>query len=185
MTTVFVSGSLSIKRLHPLFLERLNKVVTSGFSVVVGDAEGADKSIQEFLSQHSAQSVTVYCTGETPRNNVGQWAVKKVFSTAEPGSRAYFSAKDIAMARVADYGLMIWDAKSTGTLSNIIELLNNDRSSRIFVNKKEKFVTVSQAKDLRDLVGVMSAGARTQAEIKIGLAGKIDAIAHKQYRMPL
>jgi len=50
---------------------------------------------------------------------------------------------------------------------------------------KEKFVTVSQAKDLCDLIGMTSVGARAQAERKIGLAAKIDAIAHKQYRMPL
>src|SRR5271154_6727387 len=122
MTTVFVAGSLSIKRLHPLFLERVDTVVTSGFSVVVGDADGADASIQKFLSQNGAQNVTVYCAGDTPRNNIGQWPVEKVSSEAEVGSRAYFSAKDIAMAKVADFGLMIWDAKSTGTLSNVIEL---------------------------------------------------------------
>jgi hypothetical protein len=45
---------------------------------------------------------------------------------------------------------MIWDAKSTGTLSNVTELLNNERGSRVFVNKYEKFVTISAAKDLRD-----------------------------------
>jgi hypothetical protein len=185
MTTVFASGSLSIRRLHPLFLERLNTVVASGFSVVVGDADGADASIQEFFFQRGADNVTVYCTGEIPRNNVGQWPVEEVYSAAEPGSRAYFSTKDIAMAKVADYGLMIWDGKSTGTLSNVIELLNNERSSRVFINKEKKFITVSQAKDLRDLIGMMSLGARTRAERKIGLAAKVDAIAHKQYQLSM
>ena len=185
MTIVFVAGSLSIKRLHPWFLERLDTVATSGFSVVVGDADGADTSIQKFLWEHGAQNVTIYCTGDALRNNVGKWPVEKIFSAADPGSRAYFSAKDVAMAKVADYGLMIWDTKSTGTLSNVIELLKNERSSRIFVNKSEKFVTVSQAEDLEYLVGMMSPGARAKAESKIGLAAKIDAVTHKQYRMPI
>jgi hypothetical protein len=32
-------------------------------------------------------------------------------------------AKDLHMAREADYGFMIWDGQSSGTLSNILELL--------------------------------------------------------------
>jgi len=185
MTTVFVAGSLSIKQLHRLFLERLETVVTSGFAVVVGDANGADTSIQKFLVETNAKDVTIYCTGDTPRNNLGAWPVEKISSVAEPGSRAYFSAKDIAMAKVADYGLMIWDAKSTGTLSNVIELLNNERGSRVFVNKSGRFVTVSQPQDLRKLIGSMSEPARERAESKMGLSAKIEAIAHKQFRMPL
>lgn len=39
------------------------------------------------------------------------------------GTRAFFTAKDLKMAEEADYGLMVWDTKSTGTLSNVIELL--------------------------------------------------------------
>jgi hypothetical protein len=185
MTTVFVAGSLSIKRLHPLFLERLDTVLASEFSVVVGDADGADASIQKYLVERNAHHVTVYCTGQNPRNNIGRWPITRVTSVAEPGSRAYFSAKDIAMANVADFGLMIWDAKSTGTLSNVIELLGNDRSSRVFVNKAASFTTVTQAKDLRDLTLFMSETAREKAETKIGLTARIEAIANKQFQMLL
>jgi hypothetical protein len=80
---------------------------------------------------------------------------------------------------------MIWDAKSTGTLSNVIELLSNERSSRVFVNKNEEFFTVLRAKDLDNLIAVMSSGARAKAETKIGLTAKVEALTHKQYRMPL
>jgi len=43
------------------------------------------------------------------------------------------------MADVADYGLMIWDAKSTGTLSNVIELLKRKKKAVVFVNKEKTF----------------------------------------------
>ncbi len=38
------------------------------------------------------------------------------------------------MARNSDYGLMIWDCKSTGTLSNVIELLRDRKKTVVFAN---------------------------------------------------
>lgn len=180
MTTVFIAGSISIKQLHPLFLERLNTIVTSDFDVVVGDADGADRSIQQALLERGARHVTVYCSGCEPRNNVGAWQVRTVSSSSSPGSRAFFTAKDIEMAKVADYGLMMWDAKSTGTLSNVIELLKRRRSSRVFVNKIQGFITASDVDGLKRLVSVMSEGARAKAEDKIGLSAKVGAITQRQ-----
>lgn len=185
MSTVFIAGSLSIKQLDPLFLERIKAVVKSGFTIILGDAEGADTSIQKALLEFGAKNVTIYCSGTNPRNNIGGWTVECVHSTQAPGSRAFFVAKDIRMAEVANYGLMIWDAKSTGTLSNVIELLNNERGSRVFVNKNRKFITVSNAKGLKQLTDYMSEGARAKAEDKISLSAKIAAIKHKQFQLSL
>src|SRR6267154_5980205 len=143
MTTVFIAGSISISRLHEKVQERIHKIVSSDFNVVVGDAEGADTAIQECLHKYQAGKVTVYCTGDTPRNNVAEWPVHRVHSKAKIGSRAYFTAKDLEMAQHSDYGLMIWDCKSTGTLSNVIELLREKKKSVVFVNKNKDFVPIS------------------------------------------
>lgn len=180
MTTVFVAGSLSIKRLHPLFLERLDKIVVSGFAIVVGDADGADTSIQQALLDRGASAVTVYCSGVLPRNNIGDWPVHRVETESAPGSRAFFTAKDVEMAQVADFGLMIWDAKSTGTLSNVIELLKRGRTTRVFVNKEKQFLTVSDAAALESLVSLMSEGALSKAEQKIGLSRKVAGFQGEQ-----
>ena len=59
-----------------------------------------------------------------------------VYSKAKVGSRAYFTAKDLEMARTSDYGLMIWDCKSTGTLSNVIELLREKKKSVVFGKRR-------------------------------------------------
>lgn len=185
MTTVFVAGSIRIKRLHPLFAERLSNIVSSNMDVVVGDADGADTSIQESLAEKNAPTVTVYCSGPQPRNNIGNWPVQNVISEAESGTRAYFAAKDMEMAKVADYGLMMWDAKSTGTLSNVIELLKRGKKCVVFVNKSKLFVTVSDIDDLRMLVSVMSETARNKAENKIRLSSKIASIANEQFGLTL
>lgn len=179
MTTVFIAGSISISRLHQSVQERINKIVSSDFNVVVGDADGADTSIQECLRSYHANKVTVYCTGEAPRNNVGNWPVHHVQSKARTGTRAFFTAKDLEMAKNSDFGLMIWDCKSTGTLSNVIELLKAKKKSVVFVNKNKEFVTISDKSDLDHLLHFMSDHARLKAEEKIGLAAKISALSQE------
>ena len=180
MTTVFIAGSISISRLHERVQERIGKIASSDFNVVVGDADGADTSIQQCLHEARANHVTVYCTGESPRNNVADWPIHRVHSKAKEGSRAYFTAKDLEMARNSDYGLMIWDCKSTGTLSNVIELLKDKKKSLVFVNKSKDFVTVSDKNGLNSLLAFMSEHARIKAEEKIGLSAKIAELSQEQ-----
>jgi predicted XRE-type DNA-binding protein len=181
MTTVFIAGSISISRLDEKVQERINKIVSSDFNVVLGDADGADTSIQHCLHDYRASKVTVYCTGDKPRNNVAAWPVHRVHSKAQPGSRAYFTAKDLEMARSSDYGLMIWDCKSTGTLSNVIELLKEKKKSVVFVNKNKDFVTITDQADLESLLHFMSDHARAKAEDKIGLSEKIAELTQEHF----
>lgn len=185
MTTVFIAGSRNIKNLNDQFLERLRSIISQNFDVVVGDAKGADTTIQEFLATNGAKNVIVYCTGIEPRNNVADWPVHKVSSTATPGSRQFFTAKDIEMAQAADYGLMIWDAKSTGTLSNVIELQKQKKPSRVFVNKIKQFVAISSPEDISDLTSYMSEHARIKADEKIDLSRSISGLKNEQYQMPV
>ncbi len=173
MTTVFIAGSISISRLHEKVQERINKIVLSDLNVVVGDADGADTSIQQCLYDYRATKVTVYCVGDAPRNNVADWPVHRVHSKARAGSRAFFTAKDLEMARSSDYGLMIWDCKSTGTLGNVIELLREKKKSVVFVNKDKDFVTIADKAGLDHLLTFMSEHARKKAEEKIGLSAKL------------
>ncbi|WP_103035865.1 hypothetical protein [Castellaniella caeni] len=183
MTTIFVAGSINIKNLDRQVRERLDRIIDSGFSIVVGDADGADSSIQSYLAGKQAQHITVFCSGENPRNNLGGWPVHHVAAKASPGTRAFFTAKDIEMARVADYGLMIWDAKSTGTLSNVLELLQQKKKAVVFVNKDKDFVNVGSLEQLHNLLSRMSSHAHMKAEQKIGLSSKLNALKYEQSEM--
>lgn len=183
MQTVFIAGSIKIKRLHPLFVERIANIVRKGMPIIVGDANGADASIQAELVAQSAADVTVFCTGDKPRNNLGDWNVHRVQSTAQKGTRAYFTAKDIEMAGRAEFGLMLWDAASTGTLSNVFELLSQGKKSVVFVNRETKFLDVKQGDDVLDLVSYMSDGARKTADRKIRLGEKVSRLSGFQSRM--
>lgn len=183
METVFIAGSIAISRLDSRVKDRISKAVCAGLSVAVGDADGADTSIQEYLADINAEHVTVYCSGDRPRNNVGDWVVEHVYPDATPGSRDYFTAKDLKMAAAANYGLMIWDSKSTGTLSNVLELLKAKKKSVVFVNKAKTFVTVANGHSLKHLLENMSDVAKAKAERKIALSSKIAALNPPQYSL--
>lgn len=174
MKTVFIAGSISIRHLHEKVRERINKIASSAdLNVVVGDANGADTAIQQCLHDYRATNVTVYHTGDAPRSNVANWPMRRVHSNERAGSRAFFTAKDLEMARGSDYGLMIWDCKSTGTLSNIIELLKRKKKSVVFINMEKYFVTVTDKTSLDHLIRFMPDHARKKAEEKIGLSAKL------------
>jgi len=183
MTTVFIAGSMSIKHIDRRVLDRIDNIIKSDFDVVVGDADGADASVQAHLQRHAVRRVTVYCSGGEPRNNLGDWPVRIVETTHAKGTRAFFTAKDVLMAEAGDFGLMIWDAKSTGTLSNVLEMLARERKTVVFVNARKEFKTVATVAELEDLVRCMSDHARSKAEEKLGLRKRIEALRNRQGRM--
>ncbi|MYM69984.1 hypothetical protein GTP45_24490 [Pseudoduganella sp. FT55W] len=180
MTTVFIAGSITIKQLDFKVQERIMNILHQGFDVIVGDADGVDASIQRFLVNEQYQQVTVFCSGDKPRNNVGGWAIHPVTTYHKPGSRAYFTAKDIAMAEAADTGLMIWDAKSTGTLSNVIELLSRKKAAWVFVNQDKEFQAVKNVQGLELLLERMNPSDRLMADSKIGLTEKLNTLRSRE-----
>jgi hypothetical protein len=183
MTKVFIAGSMNIKHLDPKVKERIDNIVASDFEVTVGDADGADTAIQWHLFNLGKSKTTVFCSGARPRNNIGEWPVHAVETRLAEGSRAFFTAKDLQMAEIADYGLMIWDTKSTGTLSNVIELLARKKKSVVFVNKEKMFKTVGTPQQLEELVACMSEHSKRKADEKIGLYDRIESLKHEQTQM--
>jgi hypothetical protein len=171
---------MNIKHLDLKVKERIDNIIASNLEVLIGDADGVDTSIQQYLlsSQHS--NITIYCSGSNPRNNLGQWIVNFVDTQYQEGSRAFFTAKDIAMAEAADFGLMIWDTKSTGTLNNVIELLTRKKKSVVYVNKEKSFKTVGSVNQLEELIACMSDHSKRKADDKIKLFDRINSLKHLQ-----
>ncbi len=183
MTTIFVAGSITIKKLDPLIIERLKKIVEQKFNIIVGDANGVDSSIQQELVQMGCDTTTIFSSTQKPRNNLGSWPVNFVKTDHAHGTRAFFTAKDIQMAEKADCGLMVWDAKSTGTLSNVIELLIRNKNSVVFINKAKKFIVIKSPEHLDELVQCMNATDFAKADEKIKLTQKINKLKNQQINM--
>ena len=129
MTAVFVGGSRRITRLPVEAKTRIDRVVDRGLAIVVGDANGADKAVQKHLAEATYDKVTVYCSGRTSRNNVGQWETRNVSAEERERNFQFYAAKDREMARHAEFGLMIWDGKSPGTVLNILRLVQASRKA--------------------------------------------------------
>lgn len=179
-TTVFVAGSITIKKLDSLVVERLKNIVDKNFDVVVGDASGVDSSVQKELKQMGYSATTVFTSDTKPRNNLGAWPVYVVKTNLRPGTRDFYTAKDIKMAEAADYGLMVWDTKSPGTLSNVIELLSRKKNSAVFINKSREFVLIKEPKDIDVLISFMSASSLEKVEEKIKLSERLAQLNNQQ-----
>ena len=126
MKSVFLSGSIKIKTLSNAVNARLENMIKNNLHIIVGDAKGADLALQNYFDLQQYRNLKVYCVGAA-RNNVSNWDMKVVTTKLRPGSRAYYTAKDEVMAEHCDFGFMVWDSQSPGTLKNIVELLKTGK----------------------------------------------------------
>jgi hypothetical protein len=148
MHSVFVAGSRALPKLNTPVKERLDNIVKQNFTVLVGDANGADKAVQRYLAERRYEHVVVYCM-DACRNNIGNWPTHP--HTAKPGlrrDRQYYGIKDLAMAKDAGCGFMIWDGRSKGTLTNIINLVNAEKKVLLYSAPKRHFFTLRTVDDL-------------------------------------
>jgi hypothetical protein len=77
MATVFIGGSRQISRLPAEVKTRLDAMIEKGVQILVGDANGADKAVQRYLSHNSYPNVLVRMKDHC-RNNVGNWPTREV-----------------------------------------------------------------------------------------------------------
>src|SRR5258708_28819730 len=148
MQAVFVAGSRALSKLNAQVKERLDNILRKEFTVLVGDANGVDKAVQRYLAECAYRHVVVYCM-EVCRNNLGNWPIRS--HSAEPPikrDRHYYGIKDRAMAKDASCGFMLWDGISRGTLTNVVNLLDDDKKDLLFSAPKKQFFTLRSSGDL-------------------------------------
>jgi hypothetical protein len=152
VSKVFVGGSRRISRLSADLRKRLDQIVEKQFAVLVGDANGADKAVQAYIRERQYPQVFVFCTAGECRNNLGDWPLTAVKPPHPTRDFEYFTAKDAAMAREADYGLMLWDGRSSGTLVNVARMVAAQKPVVLYVAPKRSFLTLTSRKDLERLL---------------------------------
>jgi len=148
MQSVFVAGSRALSRLNAQVKERLDNIVKQNFTVLVGDANGADKAVQRYLAERGYQRVIVYCM-DVCRNNIAKWPThEEKTGPGLPHDRHYYGIKDLAMVKNASCGFMIWDGTSKGTITNVISLLKAQKKVLLYHSPKRHFFTVRTTGDL-------------------------------------
>ena len=134
---VFISGSISIDKLPLFALEKIDSIIVKDYRILIGDAKGVDLLVQEYLLKKEYKNIIVYFTGENIRNNAGNWKSNQIIDDSyKRKGRELYTLKDKAMARDADYGLMIWDGKSKGTLGNIKEMKEQNKNFYVISNRE-------------------------------------------------
>ena len=68
---------MCIKNINKIVISRIDNIIRENFTILIGDADGVDSSIQQILANKSYKNVVVYCTGNYPRNNIGKWGPEK------------------------------------------------------------------------------------------------------------
>jgi len=146
--TIFIGGSRHVWRLPAEIQHRLDNVINSGHRVIVGDANGADKAVQKYFHDASYDKVTVFCSGGSFRNNLGHWQTRKVDAPKNLKGFQFYAAKDREMAREADFGLMIWDGKSPGTVLNVLRLVRAGKIAVLFSVLEKRAFNIKTKTDL-------------------------------------
>ena len=152
MITVFIGGSRKISNLNQEIISRIKNILDQDGTILVGDANGADKTVQKYLMETGYRNVIVFCAGEECRNNVGNWQVRNISSNSTKKDFNFFALKDKAMSNEADYGFMLWDGKSKGTINNAVNLLRDNKKVLIFHSKNKTIILLSSMEDLRKLL---------------------------------
>lgn len=145
--TIFIGGSRQVSRLPVEIQHRLDKVINSGHRIIVGDANGADKAVQKYLSDAAYDKVTIFCSGDSFRNNVGHWTTRKINAPKYLKGFQFYAAKDREMAREADFGLMIWDGKSPGTILNVLRLVRAGKIAVLFSVPDKRAINIKTQND--------------------------------------
>lgn len=178
MTKVFIAGSRRLSRLNADVKRRIDTMIEKGFTILVGDANGADKAVQRYLAEKGYRNVIVHCMARNCRNNVGAWPAREI--TAPPGARgfAYYSTKDQAMVDDAAYGLMLWDGESKGTLNSVINMIRQEKPVVVYLAPKRAFQNLRSSADVAELLTNCDRASVQRFERELG-------IEHVLHRAPL
>lgn len=138
---VFISGSISIKHLHDRVKESIRKIRDSHMEILVGDANGIDRMVQNYCEEINYLTVTVYSIYSVPRFKIDGFKSKHITPDKNiKKERERQTEKDKAMTNDCDFCLVIWDGKSKGSYSNILGAIKNDKKFKIFLNTTGRFM---------------------------------------------
>ncbi len=151
MTSVFIGGSRAVSQLNSVVRAKLDDLIGRGCTILVGDANGADKAVQGHLADRGYRKVVVYCMDDC-RNNLASWPTKQVSKLGARKDFSYYAAKDRAMAVDTNCGVMLWDGKSKGTLNDIQNLISMGKKTLVYFAPEKTFHKLLSEQDLRELL---------------------------------
>lgn len=153
---VFIAGPRAVTKLNKSIESRLFNIYNNDFTVLVGDANGVDKLTQNYYQNLNYKNVVVFASKGLARNNIGNWPIENVIVEDKVKGFDFYAQKDMAMAKNADYGFMIWNGKSKGTLNNVLNLIMDNKKVLIYFIPQDKFILVDNILKLEQLISKCS-----------------------------
>jgi hypothetical protein len=86
------------------------------------------------------------------RNNLGNWESRRIVSDQKIKNFKYYATKDLAMVNETDYGFMLWDSESKGTLNNIVNLLMKNKQVVVYFSPKKSLYQLNNINDISKLL---------------------------------
>lgn len=165
--SLFVSGSSKTqdknsgyyrKKLPKEVRRKLKESMRAGDRIIVGDAPGIDRQVQDYLKKKRYKNVEVYGPGKEVRYAASdKWKTNPVDAPEfKEGSKEWLAKKDVAMTDAATKGLaIVLDEGSTATKNNVVRLKNQGKDVEVFeLSKKgnlfDDWDTYSDAKKIFD-----------------------------------
>lgn len=185
MTTVFLSGSRKIGRLSDDIRRRIDNMVEKRLNIVTGDANGADKAMQGYLAERDYRNVTIYYVGDAPRNNVGNWPVTNVIGQKKALGRDFYAQKDKEMAKIADFGFVLWDGQSSGSVQNMVWLSQEGKKLVVYFSPEKEFYNIGTEDELLTLLAKCGGEVLNEIGRKISLPEKLKSAGGQQASLDL
>jgi hypothetical protein len=146
MSKVFISGSISIKKLPIEVVDSIRKIIENKIHILVGDADGIDTLIQDFCLSENYTNLTVYSISAMPRYKASEkFNFKHIFPDENiKKERVRQQEKDKAMTLESEFSFVIWDGKSKGSYANLIRALENNKKIKVYNNISKTFLEQSK-----------------------------------------
>ena len=142
---VFISGSISIKKLPESVKESIHKIAHQNIEILVGDADGIDTLVQSYCKSINYNNVSVYSIYSSPRYKVKGFNSEYIVVTSESKKeRERQREKDEAMTLASEFSLVIWDGKSKGSYTNIMRALDNNKKVKVYIDYEGGFLDSSK-----------------------------------------
>jgi hypothetical protein len=175
MTKIFIGGSRHVSRLPVQVRKRIDSIIEKGFPILIGDANGADKAVQQYLHSQHYKNVEVFCSDGMCRNNIGNWEMRPIPAGTRERNAQFYSAKDRVMAQEATVGLMMWDGKSIGTLLNVFRLLSLKKKAVIYIVPEKTFREFRSGAKWEDFIARYDSGLQREVEKRARLETPVES----------
>lgn len=158
--SVFISGTTKTSedglykrdKLPDKISKEIDKYITEGRKILVGDAPGIDSQVQDYLSGKNYKNVEVFVSGDEIRKMAGEkldWTVNSINGeNFEKYSKEWRAVKDKAMNSVASEGLAVVIKNGSGaTRNNISRFIDAGKKVSVYQLDDENFVDPKSNRD--------------------------------------